>query len=131
MSLLATPMYNATKHAINNFIRILAPLVAKLGIGVAALAFGVVKIPLWTEHAEMMKAVGGSDACVPPEEVAEVAEVMVALVEKDETGSIAGDLDQGGKIAIRAGVSWKSVKSKCGMSMLSTILVLAIGPVIQ
>jgi 3-hydroxybutyrate dehydrogenase len=128
MSLLATPMYNATKHAINNFIRSLAPREAKLGIGVAALASGVVKTPLWTEHAEMMKAVGGSDACVPPEEV---TEVMVALVEKDETGSVAGDLDQGRKIAIRAGVSWKSVKSKCGMSRLSTILVLAIGPVIQ
>jgi 3-hydroxybutyrate dehydrogenase len=97
---LAAPIYNATKHAINGFVRSLAPLEAKLGIEVAAVAPGVVKTPLWTEHAEKMKAVGGGDAWVPPEEV---AEVMVALVEKHETGSVAGDLDQGGKIAIRGG----------------------------
>lgn len=61
-SLLAAPIYNATKHAINGFVSSLAPLEAKLGIRVAAMAPGVVKAPLWTEHAEKMKAVGGGDA---------------------------------------------------------------------
>ena len=89
---LAAPICNATKHAINGFIRSLAPLEAKLGIRVAAVAPGVVKTPLWTEHAEKMKAVGGGDAWVTPEEM---AEVMVALVEKHETGSVAGDFDRG------------------------------------
>jgi NAD(P)-dependent dehydrogenase (short-subunit alcohol dehydrogenase family) len=97
---LAVPIYNATKHAINGFVRSLAPLEAKLGIRVAAVAPGVVKTPLWTDHAEKMKAIGSGDAWVTPEEV---AEVMVALVEKDEIGSVAGDLEQGGKIAIRGG----------------------------
>jgi 3-hydroxybutyrate dehydrogenase len=87
---LAAPIYNATKHAINGFVRSLAPLEAKLGIRVAAVAPEVVKTPLWIEHAEKMKAVGGGDAWVTPEEV---AGVMVALVEKDEIGSVAGDLD--------------------------------------
>jgi 3-hydroxybutyrate dehydrogenase len=96
---LTTPIYNTTRHAINGFVRSLAPLEAKLGTGVAAVAPGVVKTPLWTEHAEKMKAVGGGDAWVTPEEV---AEVMVALVEKDETGSVAGDFDRE-KIAIRGG----------------------------
>ena len=47
-----------------------------------------------------MKAVGGGDAWVTLEEVVEVA---VALAEKEETDSDAGDLDQGGKIAITGG----------------------------
>lgn len=106
---LAAPIYNTTKHAINGFVRSLAPLEAKLGIEVAAVAPGVVKTPLWTEHAEKMKAVGGGDAWVTPEEV---AEVMVALVEKHETESVAGDFDQGGKIAIRGGSILEVSKAK-------------------
>jgi 3-hydroxybutyrate dehydrogenase len=69
---------------------------------------GVVKTPLWTEYAEKMKAVGSGDAWVPPEEV---AEVMLALVEKNEIGSVAGDLDQG-KIAIRGGSILKVSRGK-------------------
>jgi 3-hydroxybutyrate dehydrogenase len=99
-SSLAAPIYSATKHAISGFVRSLAPLEAKLGIRVAAVAPGVVKTPLWTDHAEKMKVVGSGDAWVTPEEV---AEVMLTLVEKDEIGSVTGDLDQGGKIAIRGG----------------------------
>jgi 3-hydroxybutyrate dehydrogenase len=97
---LPAPIYNATKHAINGFVRSLAPLEARLGIRVAAVAPGVVKTPLWTEHAEKMKAVGSKDAWVTPEEV---AEVMVALVDKDEIGGVAGDLDKGEKIPIKGG----------------------------
>jgi 3-hydroxybutyrate dehydrogenase len=105
---LAAPIYSATKHAINGFVRSLAPLEAKLGIRVAAVAPGVVKTPLWTECAEKMKAVGSGDAWVTPEEV---AEVMLALVEKDEIGSVAGDLDQG-KIAIRGGSILEASRGK-------------------
>jgi NAD(P)-dependent dehydrogenase (short-subunit alcohol dehydrogenase family) len=97
---LPVPMYTATKHAINGFVRSLAPLEARLGIRVAAVAPGVVKTPLWTEHAEKMKAVGAKDAWVTPEEV---AEVMVALVDKDEIGSVVGELDKGQKIPISGG----------------------------
>ena len=60
-SLLPPPIYNATKHAINGFVRSLAPLEAKLRTRVATVAPGVVKTPLWTEHAEKMKAVGSGD----------------------------------------------------------------------
>jgi NAD(P)-dependent dehydrogenase (short-subunit alcohol dehydrogenase family) len=93
---LPVPMYNATKHAINGLVRSLAPLEARLGIRVAAVAPGVVKTPLWTEHAEKIKAVGAKDAWVTPEEV---AEVMVALVDKDEMGNVASELDKGQKIS--------------------------------
>jgi 3-hydroxybutyrate dehydrogenase len=97
---LAVPMYNATKHAINGFVRSLAALEARLGIRVAAVAPGVVKTPLWTGHEEKMKAVGTKDAWVTPEEV---AEAMAALVDKDEIGSVTGEADTGQKIPISGG----------------------------
>ena len=97
---LPAPMYNATKHAINGFVRSLAPLEAGRGIRVAAVAPGVVKTPLWTENAEKMKVVGADDSWVTPEEV---ADVMIALIERDEVGSVSGDLNRGGEIPIRGG----------------------------
>jgi len=106
---LPVPIYNATKHALNGFVRSLAPLEARLGIRVAAVAPGVVKTPLWTEHAEKMKALGSSDAWVTPEEV---AQVMVALVDKDEMGSVVGDLEKGEKIPIRGGSILEVSKGK-------------------
>ena len=97
---LAAPIYNATRHAINGFVRSLAPLEARLGIRVAAVAPGVVKTPLWTENAEKMKVVGSNDVWVTPEEV---AAVMIALVDRDEIGSVPGDLDKGERIGIKGG----------------------------
>ena len=97
---LPAPIYNATKHAINGFVRSLAPLEASLGIRVAAVAPGVVKTPLWTENADKMKGVGANDAWVTPEEV---AGVMIALVDTDEVGNVSGDLDKGEKFRIKSG----------------------------
>lgn len=98
---LAAPMYNASKHAINGFVRSLAPLEARLGIRVAAVAPGVVKTPLWTDHEEKLKAVGSGDGWVS---AADVAAVMVALVERDEVGDVIAENAAGGaKIVIRGG----------------------------
>lgn len=86
---LAAPIYCATKHAINGFVRSLANLDKKLGIRVTAVAPGVIKTPLWTEHPEKMKMVADStDEWVTPEEV---AEVMLALVQQEQVGEIIGD----------------------------------------
>ncbi len=94
-------MYNASKHAINGFVRSLAPLEARLGIRVAAVAPGVVKTPLWTDHEEKLKAVGSGDGWVS---AADVAAVMVALVERDEVGDVIAENAAGGaKIVIRGG----------------------------
>lgn len=92
---LAAPMYCATKHAINGFVRCLASLQDKIGVRVAAVAPGVVKTPLWTEHAEKSQAIKeGKDEWVTPELV---ADVMIDLISKDSTpqnpqGVLGGDV---------------------------------------
>jgi 3-hydroxybutyrate dehydrogenase len=79
-------MYAASKHAINGFVRSLAPLEAPAPgiprIRVNAVAPGIIKTPLWTDHAEKMKIVNEKGVrWVTPEFV---AGAMVELVEKDE-----------------------------------------------
>lgn len=81
-----TPVYVATKHAISGFVRSLAPLEHPPSglpkIRVNAVAPGIVKTPMWTEHPEKLKMVDPKvDEWVTPEEV---AEVMISLVEKEQ-----------------------------------------------
>jgi len=78
---LIAPIYNATKHAINGFVRSLAPLDKEFGIRVTAVAPGVIKTPLWTEAPEKFKLITENDEWVTPEFV---AEQMVSLIEKEE-----------------------------------------------
>ncbi|KAL1970945.1 hypothetical protein VTN77DRAFT_2779 [Rasamsonia byssochlamydoides] len=93
---LAAPIYVATKHAINGLVRSLAKLDAQFGIRVTAVAPGVIKTPLWTEHPEKLKMVNEAvDVWVTPEEV---AEVMLALVQQDEVSEIIGDKNRRGKM---------------------------------
>jgi NAD(P)-dependent dehydrogenase (short-subunit alcohol dehydrogenase family) len=69
---LSTPIYVASKHAMNGFVRSLGTLDAKLGIRVNGVAPGVIKTPLWTEHPEKMAFIDtAKDAWATPEEVAE------------------------------------------------------------
>lgn len=85
---MAAPIYCATKHAINGLVRSLGKL-DRLGIRVTAVAPGVIKTPLWTEHPEKLKMVDDTtDEWVTPEEV---AEVMLALVQQDQVSEIIGD----------------------------------------
>ncbi|GES64211.1 NAD-dependent 15-hydroxyprostaglandin dehydrogenase [Aspergillus terreus] len=86
---LAAPIYVATKHAINGLVRSMAKLDDKFGIRVTAVAPGVIKTPLWTDHPEKIKIVDDkADEWVTPEEV---AEVMLALIQQDSVGEIIGD----------------------------------------
>lgn len=81
---LQAPLYMASKHAINGFIRSLAPLDGPLGIRVNGVAPGVIKTPLWTEHPEKLKMVDErNDEWVLPEEV---ADVMLRCCEDDAVG---------------------------------------------
>jgi len=75
---LHAPIYNATKHAINGFVRSLAPLDKRMNIRVTAVAPGVIKTPMWTEDREKIRFIGEADEWVSAEYV---AETMVGLVE--------------------------------------------------
>ncbi|KAK2756544.1 hypothetical protein FQN54_005437 [Arachnomyces sp. PD_36] len=99
---LAAPVYVATKHAINGFVRSLARLEEEAGIRVTAVAPGVIKTPLWTEHPEKLKMVNEeTDGWVTPEEV---AEVMLALVQRDVISDADGmRTDDGKTISIAGG----------------------------
>lgn len=68
-------------------MRSLAPLDARLGVRVTAVAPGVIKTPLWTEHPEKLKLIAEGDAWVTPEFV---AETMVSLVSDDTVEVDAG-----------------------------------------
>ncbi|KAF4634745.1 hypothetical protein G7Y89_g3351 [Cudoniella acicularis] len=82
-----TPMYVASKHALNGFVRSMARLedppahIPKIRVN--AVAPARILTPLWTDNPEKMKMVGRKEDAgwVMPEEV---AQVMLDLVEKEE-----------------------------------------------
>jgi 3-hydroxybutyrate dehydrogenase len=80
-----TPVYVASKHALNGFVRSLAPLETPPSplpkIRVNAVAPARILTPLWTDNPEKMRMVGKEPGWVTPEAV---AEVMLGLVEKEE-----------------------------------------------
>ncbi|KAF2820514.1 NAD(P)-binding protein [Ophiobolus disseminans] len=81
---LNTPIYVASKHAMNGFIRSLSALEARTNIRVNGVAPGVIKTPLWTEHPEKMAFIDEvSDAWATPEEV---AEGMLRCLEHGDVG---------------------------------------------
>lgn len=109
--LLTTPIYAATKHAINGLVRSLAKLDAELGIRVTAVAPGVIKTPLWTDHPEKLRMVDEKvDEWVTPEEV---AQVMLALVQQNEVSEVIGDTKrvQGKVIPVQGGTILEVSKS--------------------
>lgn len=100
---LVAPIYVATKHAINGLVRSLAKLDAGFGIRVTAVAPGVIKTPLWTEHPEKLRMINAKvDEWVTPEEV---AQVMLALVQQDEVSEVIGDTkgQEGKMIPVKGG----------------------------
>ncbi|KAM5435821.1 hypothetical protein MferCBS31731_006078 [Microsporum ferrugineum] len=81
LSTFSAPIYAASKHAINGFVRSLSKL-DKIGIRVTAVAPGLIKTPLWTDNPDKLRMVDESNSeWVTPEQV---ATVMLALVQQDE-----------------------------------------------
>jgi 3-hydroxybutyrate dehydrogenase len=90
-----TPMYSASKHAISGFVRSISALANPPSgsgvkpIRVVAVAPGVIKTPLWTDHPEKLKFVDESkDVWVSPEEVAEGMFSVLTDEGKYESGTI-------------------------------------------
>ncbi|KAI9151236.1 putative nad-dependent 15-hydroxyprostaglandin dehydrogenase protein [Paramyrothecium foliicola] len=91
------PLYGASKFAISGFVRCLHALDPKVGIRVNAVAPGVVRTPLWTEHPEKLVNLNSEqDSWVTPEEV---AEAMLKLVVDDKF--VGGAILEVGKNNVR------------------------------
>ena len=85
---LPTPIYCVAKHAVIGFTRSLAALDETLGIRVSAVAPGIIKTPLWTDHPEKLKFLDETqDLWATPEEVAE-AMLLIAENEDMKGGTI-------------------------------------------
>lgn len=81
ISSFAVPMYIASKHAIHGLVRSLGGL-DQIGIRVNAVAPGLVKTPLWTEHPEKMQMVDeNKDQFCTPEQI---ADSMLRLCEQED-----------------------------------------------
>lgn len=79
---LAVPLYVASKHAIDGFVRSLASLEQTVGVRVNGVQPGIVKTPLWLDHPEKMPMLDQRrDIWITP---VEVAEAMVKLLEDPE-----------------------------------------------
>ncbi|VUC29421.1 unnamed protein product [Clonostachys rosea] len=85
----STPVYSATKHAINGFVRSLAKLEPEYGIRVAAVAPGIMRTPMYLENPDKLASIDmQKDSWLEP---AQVAEVMLGLIERNIIGSRIGD----------------------------------------
>lgn len=80
-----TPLYNAAKHALNGFVRTMAPLEARMGIRVVAVAPGLVQTPLWASDPDKSSPLSKNPAWITADEV---AQVMLEMVEKTEVGKL-------------------------------------------
>lgn len=98
----ATPVYSATKHAINGFVRSLAKLEEGYGIRVAAVAPGIMRTPMYLENPDKLASIDmAKDSWLEPEEV---AEVMMALIERNAISTRIGQYDSDAlDISIRGG----------------------------
>lgn len=76
------PLYIATKHGLDGFVRSMGSLEASNGIRVTAVAPGAVRTPLFTEQPDKLRMLDeDKDDWV---DARDVAKVMFALIEKNE-----------------------------------------------
>ncbi|KAJ1335926.1 15-hydroxyprostaglandin dehydrogenase (NAD) [Microdochium nivale] len=84
MPFLATPMYMASKHGINGFVKSLGALKDALGIRVSAVAPGAVNTPMWADDpTKAAMSDGGKAIPLGPEEI---AQAMLELFEDPALG---------------------------------------------
>ncbi|KAM0812936.1 hypothetical protein AB5N19_12927 [Seiridium cardinale] len=83
---IGTPLYYATKHGLNGFVRALGSLRDEMGIRIGAVAPGAVKTPMWMEdpHKAAMLTGAEKSILIEPEEV---AQGMLELCDNPEYGN--------------------------------------------
>ncbi|KAI4602209.1 hypothetical protein KJ359_009447 [Pestalotiopsis sp. 9143b] len=83
---IGTPIYYATKHGLNGFVRALGSLRDEVGIRVGAVAPGAVQTPMWSEDPQKAAMLEGPEKSVliDPEEI---AQGMLELCENPEYGN--------------------------------------------
>nr|POF07212.1 15-hydroxyprostaglandin dehydrogenase [nad(+)] [Quercus suber] len=90
----SAPLYVASKHAINGFIRSLARLEPTLGIRVNGVAPGLIRTPIWMEHPEKLRMIDQTrDIWVEPEEVAQG--MLRCLIDEDIKGGSVMEILKG------------------------------------
>lgn len=90
----STPVYAATKHAMNGFVRSLGKLEVSYGIRVAAVAPGIMRTPMYLENPDKLASIDMTkDSWSEPQEV---AEVMIALMERDSMSTKIGEYPSDG-----------------------------------
>ncbi|KAF3479692.1 uncharacterized protein GIQ15_06668 [Arthroderma uncinatum] len=112
------PIYAASKHAINGFVRSLSKL-DKIGIRVTAVAPGLIKTPLWTDNPDKLRMVDEENSeWVTPEQV---ATVMLALVQQNEISesSLGIPTDGDAVIKIKGGTILEVSKSVRRVAMFN------------
>lgn len=108
---IATPLYDASKHAISGFVRAIKDVDSIAGVRVAAVAPGIIKTPLYTDNPDKLAMIDSAkDTWVEPEEV---AEVMTALIERDAMSSIIGEYaEEKQDIKIESGIILEITKGR-------------------
>jgi 3-hydroxybutyrate dehydrogenase len=98
-----SPLYNSAKHALNGFVRTMAPLERRLGIRVVAVAPGLVKTPIWSTDWDKSRPLSPNPAWVTAEEV---AQVMLNITERNQISSLiraAGEEEDEHNIPVNGG----------------------------
>lgn len=83
-----TPLYQASKHGINSFVRSMAPLYDLVGIKTGAVQPGTVRTPLYTDHPGALKLLDPTkDVLVDPERVADALFALLTDAFADSTNT--------------------------------------------
>ncbi|KAJ5730569.1 15-hydroxyprostaglandin dehydrogenase [Penicillium malachiteum] len=95
---LATPLYVASKHGINGFVRSMGPLQQACGIRVVGVAPGLTETPLLVDHPLTFSIYDPrTDMILPPEELARAMMALVVETEKYQAGTILEVCDTEGR----------------------------------
>lgn len=85
---LVTPLYQASKHGINSFLRSMAPLHDLIGIKTGGVQPGTIRTPLYTDHEKALDLLDlDKDVLVAPERVADALYALLEDALREDTAA--------------------------------------------